>query len=602
MNSIFSFLKKNIKTFFMLVFLLGVIYVEFVVIESFNFHSVVGMDKSIVRLNLIVIFTFFCIYYALFCRFDFACIGMTITMLLWGLFNCYVIRFRGRPISAADINSAKTALNVANEYSFFPSNKMVMLSVFMVIIIVVCMILPFKGSVITCKKSFQRIAALVEIILFYWLFFMSDKPETWGMNFSGLFYSDACQVYGYPLAFTISATQLKMKKPDGYSADEVDRIISNFNYDNSKNKLESGQKLENPNIIVIVNESYSTVGAEFAENTIEKEFLKTTSGNIIKGSLYVSIFGGNTPNTEFEFLTGNSMAFQPNDTIPFLMLNSQIPSLNYILKEQGFSGMNAYHPCDKNNWNRNEAYNYLGFDEFLSEEDFTDASNIRDYTSDESVYKKLIYDYEELKTETENPVFLYAMTMQNHGGYTNELTSFPQARYVVEEIPDDLNLYLNLISISDDALSGLIHYYEKKADPTVILFFGDHQPSLSDECEDYIYYKSDPLEKYVVPFYLWANYDIPEIKIDKISVNYLSSLLLNVSGCRMTAYNKYLLKLYENIPCITANGYMGNDGVFYQIDDPDSPYYELIRDYRFLQYNNMYDKLNYNQDFFEKLN
>ena len=96
-------------------------------------------------------------------------------------------------------------------------------------------------------------------------------------------------------------------------------------------------------------------------------------------------------------------------------------------------------------------------------------------------------------------------------------------------------------------------------------------------------------QRYITPFVIWANYDIEEQYIDKISANYLSSLVLETAGLEMTPYNKYLTSLYEELPVINAVGYIDKNGTYYDYKD-DSQYSSMLEDYKILQYNNMFDK------------
>ena len=84
-----------------------------------------------------------------------------------------------------------------------------------------------------------------------------------------------------------------------------------------------------------------------------------------------------------------------------------------------------------------------------------------------------------------------------------------------------------------------------------------------------------------------------------ISLNYLQSLMLDVAGMKKTGYNRFLLDAMEKIPVITANGYIGADNNFYEIGDKSSPYYETIRMYDILVYNNLFDEKNRVNEFFE---
>ena len=151
--------------------------------------------------------------------------------------------------------------------------------------------------------------------------------------------------------------------------------------------------------------------------------------------------------------------------------------------------------------------------------------------------------------------------------------------------------------MSDEALKYLIEYFEKVDEPTVIAFFGDHQPDLDDSFYNTLLgtevenLEGEELEQlYKVPFLIWANYDIEEQTIERTSNNYLSTYLAEAAGIEQTGYLKYLTDLREEIPCINAIGYWAKDGSFYDIKDEESPYYELVHQYQLLEYNNLFGK------------
>lgn len=104
--------------------------------------------------------------------------------------------------------------------------------------------------------------------------------------------------------------------------------------------------------------------------------------------------------------------------------------------------------------------------------------------------------------------------------------------------------------------------------------------------------------KYITPFIIWANYDIEDLEINDISANYLSTLILDITGLKMTPYNMFLKNLYKQIPVITGNGYMDKTGIYHTFDE-ENEYSNLINDYRILQYNNMFDNSNRINSIFE---
>lgn len=126
--------------------------------------------------------------------------------------------------------------------------------------------------------------------------------------------------------------------------------------------------------------------------------------------------------------------------------------------------------------------------------------------------------------------------------------------------------------------------------------FGDHQPSIETEFIASLLGVSNinnlTLEqeqaRHITPFYIWANFDIEEKQIDKLSANYLSSYVLDVAGVKLTEYNKYLLKLSETLPVIDTVGYIDSNNNYYRWSG-SSEYTQMLSEYEKIQYNNIFD-------------
>lgn len=319
--------------------------------------------------------------------------------------------------------------------------------------------------------------------------------------------------------------------------------------------------------------------------------------NTIRGNTYVSVFGGQTPNSEWEFLTNNSMAFMPYRTIPYQQyIRKRSYSLATTLKSQGYTA-NAIHPWYGSGYRRNAIYPLLGFDSFESIETLDNLDYLRKYPTDLSIYKYVTEQFEN-KSENEK-IFDFVVTMQNHSGY--DLEGYDSTVFLtdIDNCPR-VEQYLSVMKESDNALEYLINYLENYNEKTILLFFGDHQPPYLEDhfWENIMKNSSDETSKYITPFILWANYDIEEQYVDKISLNYLSLLLLDTAGLNTTPYMEFLRNLRTDLPVITGNGYIDNKGNYYTFDDVNK-YSKLLNQYEFIQYNNVFDYKNRVNSFFE---
>jgi phosphoglycerol transferase MdoB-like AlkP superfamily enzyme len=433
------------------------------------------------------------------------------------------------------------------------------------------------------------------------------------------------------LALVRSAKISMVTKPAGYSAAAAEKI-ADTSREATAEEYPDRPEYNRPNVIAIMNESFTDVaniGEHINTNIDPLPFFNSLTENTVKGWAYASGLGGGTANSEFEFFTGDSLYFLPVNASPYqLYMKSSQPSLVSTLKEQGYQGNVAIHPYEKMGYSRPRAYEMLGFEKFFGEDDFENPKKLRRYISDEADYDRLIGEYEKYKAKSNAPVFLWTITMQNHSSYSGDYSNFEPAVHVTDDLlpvergeNNEIDKILSLVYESDRATGELVEYFRNVDDPTVVVFFGDHQPKLPEEYYDRVLgaeqgklTPQDLMKKYRVPFFIWANYDIEEKTVERVSMNYLSSLMLEAAGMEMTDYNKYLLDMYRKVPCMTTFGHYGADGAFYNTEDkiqrdpranPNkirtavySPQDDALHDYSVLQYNNLFDPKNRAPGFF----
>lgn len=551
-----------------------------------------------------------------------------------GLAHSYIMDFRGTPFLPMDFLSIKTAAGVANTYNYTPTYKVMTASlIFIFIIIIGVKTKTPKYNLITkiISRTFTGAFAAVLLILFYFTSVFADmgvRPDFWNQT-------RGYHNYGFAFNFFCNTKYMYMSEPNNYNPDEIKDYVNSVMESSSDNTDNTKDDYDKPNIICIMNESLSDLNilGNLTTNEDYMPFMRSLTENTVKGNLYVPVIGAGTSNTEFEFLTGHTTAFLPSGSNAYMLyIKNPLASLVSTLKAQGYSSY-ALHPYYAQGWNRTEVYKHLGFNKFTSLEDIMDISLmreyqnngsdpnflqslidqyypgsnmlIRQYVSDSYDYKLLIEDYE--NRDKSQPYFAFNVTMQNHGGYTTSCVNFDESIYAtsVSRNYNKANKYLSLVKASDDAFRELINYFTKVKEPTIICMFGDHQPTVETDFiaevmgVDSLSGLSPEQEqlRHTTPFIIWANYDIEEMQIDKLSSNYLSSLVLKVAGVKLTEYNKYLLKLAETLPVIDTVGYIDNENNYYKWSDV-SPYSSILDEYEKIQYNNIFDQQNINSDIF----
>ena len=130
--------------------------------------------------------------------------------------------------------------------------------------------------------------------------------------------------------------------------------------------------------------------------------------------------------------------------------------------------------------------------------------------------------------------------------------------------------YLTLAKKSDEAFQMLVDYFSTYEEPTIILMFGDHQPSVEQEFRDLVYNVGDDgmsmeeyMRKYEVPYLIWANYDLPQMELPTTSLNFLGQQLLRLAGIETTGYGEFLWGVQEILPAICCPGYTDAEGNAY---------------------------------------
>lgn len=509
--------------------------------------------------------------------------------------NYYVYLFRENEFIFADIRSIGTGLSVAGNYKLEVSERGWHVIIASLIFFAIASV--FR---ITFKKAIflRLLSGLTAVWLGLVISIEVDgiNTETWEQKGS---YKN-----GYVLNFVLSARDSFVEAPEEY---EVETIVDLEQEYAQKEENPIGDTLEKePTIIVVMNESFAdlSVIGELQTNEPLTPFMDSLQENTIKGYALSSVFGAKTPNSEWEFMTGGSMAFLPVGSVVYQQyLNDTPSSMVSTLKNEGYTCV-AMHPYYDTGWSRNLVYPKLGFEESYFIEHFDQSQLIRKYISDEEMYNKIIERYENRKVNEK--LFIMSISMQNHGGYTKDYDNFEEKYYKIGRSYTDANQYFSLIRESDNALRDFVTYFSIVEEPVEIIFFGDHQPSLNRKFYEILNGKGlsgltmKELEAlYTVPFFIWTNYDTPEETVEITSLNYLSSLALERAGIDLPAYNQFMLDLMEVVPAINARGYYSLEKEKYlHVEDALGKELEWIKKYESLQYNGLFDSKNKSSIFF----
>ena len=578
-----------IRILFALVIPLGCFYT----FETLT-HQMSTMIELAKRLNIAFYYWLFLFVFFIAGRTSISMAICVSAIAIIGVGNYFVVMFRSNPIVPWDIYSFETAMSVADNYVFSVDWALAEhIAMFILMLIV-----GVRTNIRLNKKILRPILTVAMCIpaYFYISYLWQDNLErNTGLNDTLFSAKYMHSKDGFFVSFILDIHFLQIEEPKNYS-DEYALSLLN---EQEVEKVETPEEL--PDIIAIMDETFSdpAVLGEFETNKDYMPFvhsiLRGEVANTISGYTDVSVLGGNTANSEFEFLTGNSMAFFPNGSVPYLQyIRDGISTIVPQLEEYGYTTYGT-HPYRAKGWNREFIYDLMGFDYRYFQGSFPFEDKLRNYVSDEADFKSIL----EWRNNTEGPFFMFNVTMQNHSNYGGDFDNFdPQivAKFKNTYSNKYLNKYLSLMYETDQDVASLLSELSYSDRKTIVVFWGDHQPN------DYVVrpiYKEYGLDfdnqtyeqqqqRQKTPFFIWANYDIQEQTNVEISLNYLNILLFETAGLQLDEYQTFRKNLWQGqIPMMNAVGYRNDDGDLVEYDDAPEEIQNLLNEYQNIQYYRM---------------
>ena len=576
--------------------------ISFYLMEAFEHNALAEVRQEAQWFNILIFELIAWTLYLLIGRMTTALRIELAFALAFGLTNHYVMAFRSTPFVPWDLLSVRTAASVAQNYDFTPTPRMIVVTVLFVLLMVAVRVLrkvpriklPIRlGSAVLCGLALCLFVNTLQQETF------QNKHYLYPFLFTPAYMT---KVNGMAVTFAMDLAYVAVDKPEGYSAEEAQKTLEQYgntdnvfaddeeNTNDSKNRGEDANNKDLPNIIVIMDEAFSdlAVVGDLETNEDYMPFMhKMQQGadHTITGYAQVSVCGGNTANSEFEFLTGNTMSFLPSGSIPYQQyITKDTPSLASYLASLGYETY-AQHPYYASGWNREKVYPLLGFEHLNFIDDYANKTYVRKYVSDDADMQHIIDTYE--NKEDGKPAFIFNVTMQNHGGYTDAFSDLSEDVHATNYNSEVLDRYLSLIRLTDQSLEKLVDYFSNVDEKTVIVFFGDHQPSdtVAAQVQDSMLLPGESVpdeqlrKRYQVPYLVWANYDIDGATQQNTSLNYLSAEVLKAAGVPTDAYQNFLLDLQKSYPVMSAAG---------RTDASDADE-NMLSTYKKLQYYNLFE-------------
>ncbi len=362
--------------------------------------------------------------------------------------------------------------------------------------------------------------------------------------------SESYRTNGLLLGIALNANTAVVNAPEDYGAMSVEAAVGELS------RAPAPVSDEKPTVIVVMSESFFDATrlpkVKFLDDPIPN--LRRLQAQHTSGTLFPPVFGGGTANTEFEVLTGHSMRFLPEGSVPYQQyLHRKHPSLASLYAAQGYETV-AVHTFHRWFWERDQVYRHLGFQKFIGLEDMPRPTLAGSYPSDSMLTTQLIAQFE----ARTRPLFLFGISMEAHGPYQANRYAKQTIRFESQLDPDaraQLSTYLEASNHADRELGALVGYFSRVKAKVFIVFFGDHLPSLPRVLEQtgvITSLKNLSLEErafiHQVPLLIWSNTPSEPKELGALSTSFLGPVVLEETGTPGSRYTEFLTQVRRSLP------------------------------------------------------
>ena len=502
-------------------------------------------------------------------------LGMAVLGCVPCAVNFYTLQLRGEPFLPWDLAQVSEAAGVASAAGIKIQTSMIVTAVVELALMAGSFFL-YRGR--HKQRWLPRVAgsaatAAALCLLIFGVYLQPAVCQAIGIVPDAWMQDRYYRYYGVVTGFMTNLSNLEIDKPDGYSEETVDAILDNV--DESQKFSTSplyptsyaattakDEQVKKPTIIYVMNESYWDVseleqyGIKFdTDVSANLHALQQTSAY---GRAYSPSFGGGTCDVEFEALTGYSASFLPSGSKPYQQhVTKPMFALPSYLKTQGYQTA-AVHCFWAKYWSRDTAYPNLGLDDFISLEDMHGVTKVRKHywtnglVTDDSMADQIIGQYEKMKASSDEPVFLHAVTMQNHTNYNKD--NYPDDQRVkVLEHPAGMKAstvgaledFATGIRDADAMLGKLTAYFSQVDEPVILVFWGDHYNPIDSNYDVYTTtgYASDSSADprlHQTTLLMWSNYSDAQVDLGTIAAYDISPVMMNLYGLQQPLYLQFL--------------------------------------------------------------
>jgi len=536
-------------------------------LEWFNRQSLVlafaffNENARIARFSFVLVYIVFAAVFLCSKKMWITALIASVLTALSSLTNYYLLVISGENFKPQDIGQVGQTGQLFTFVNFLPPAKGILL-----IFVSFMLVLFFwfvKGKLPV--KIYYTLPVGITVFIILFIFFKNTAVNetilnNYGMSFlSTMDQKKNYESNGFIGAFSINLASGAIRKPEGYSKKSLNDFIDSYE------TILPEDNFIQPDIIIVLSEAFWDPRlmpmSEFSEDPLENFDRIKYNDNSYSGSLVVPAYGGATIRTEFEVLTGLSIDAFSSVTLPYNYIKGNMPTYISYYKSLGYDTL-AIHPNTEKFYSRHKGLPKLGFDEFVGSEGLLELE-ISAAWAGPNITDATLLKYIKHYMQNDAPKLLFAITMEGHFPYLDKYKEFSittENPLLGKEDLVDFKHYVQGVKNADNFLGGLYDFIAERNRPTVLLFFGDHLPSLgtnysSYESSGFIDGErgSDREKLFSTPFLLCANFDINsgmfESKTEnKISpYNLLNALSSSIGGGK-THYMSFMEELYKNVP------------------------------------------------------
>ena len=508
----------------------------------------------------------------------FAPLAMLLTAVLGcapAAVNFYTLQLRGEPFLPWDLMQVSEAAGVASAAGIHIQTSMIVSLVLAALLTVGAFFLYRGRQKLPWAKRLGGFAASAAVTcgMLFGVFLQPTVTQAIGIQPDAWMQDRYYRYYGVITSFLTNLTNLEITKPETYSEESVNTILDDVEagekyttqplYPESYGATTPATEVEKqPTIIYVMNESYWDVSEleehGFVFDTDVSANLHALQQTSASGRAYSPSFGGGTCDVEFEALTGYSVSYLPNGSKPYQQhVTKPMFALPNYLKTQGYQTA-AIHCFWAKYWSRDTAYPNLGFDDFISLEDMHHVQKVRKHywtsglVTDDTMADQIIQQYETMKADSDAPIFLHAVTMQNHTNYNRD--NYPDDERV-KVIAHPVGIKPSTIGALEDFATGirdadamlgkLTAYFAQVDEPVILVFWGDHYNPIDSNYDiftasGYASGESSDPRLHQTTLLMWSNYTDQPVDFGTIAAYDISPVMMNLYGLKQPIYFQYL--------------------------------------------------------------